>query len=81
MLAFSQVKDSMTLIPAAHTRNQRSEPWYLSHITSHLTPNYLTPKILIQGNEVTDSIILTASIDLLEPARALHHVSASTEFA
>lgn len=47
--------------------NQRSHPWYLSHIRLYIK----LPEILPKGNEKTDVIITTVCIDLLEQVRML----------
>lgn len=47
--------------------NQRSHPWYLSHIWLYIK----LPEILPKGNEKTDVIITTVCIDLLEQVRML----------
>lgn len=73
MLAFSRVKDSLN--PIANTMlliqdilNQRTEPWYLSHIWSHSK----LPGVLAKGDIITDGIIMIATVYLLEQAGMLH---------
>lgn len=70
VLAFAGVKDSRTstMLLRKDVSNQRTEPRYLSHIRSHSK----LPGILTWENEVTETIILIASVDLLEQTRALH---------
>lgn len=57
-----------TMVLVQDVLNQKTETWYLSHIRAHSK----LPRILTQGNEITETIILTASMDLLEQAKTLH---------
>lgn len=47
--------------------DQRTEPWYLSHIWSHSK----LPGVLAKRDIITDAIIMIVTVDLLEQAGIL----------
>ena len=48
--------------------NERTEPWYLSHIWSHSK----LPGVLAKRDIITGATIMIATVDLLEQAGMLH---------